>query len=134
MNKKSIVLVIIAALLVAALAVAYFLVRPGGTLGPKEFTLVIVHKDGSEKTVDMHSREEFLGAVLLDEGIVEGDMGDYGLYIKKVDGEKAVYEEDNAYWAFYVGDEYAPLGIDQTPIENGATYRLVYTENTGYGG
>lgn len=131
MNKKHIIWAIVAVLLVAALATAYFLTRPGGTLGPKEFTLVIVHKDGTEKTMDMHSREEFLGPVLQEKGIIEGDMGDYGLYIKKVDGEKAVYEEDNAYWAFYVGDEQAPRGVDQTPIENGATYRLVYTGNTG---
>lgn len=130
MNKK-ILWVIIAVLLVAALAVAYFLTRPSGTMGLKEFTLVIVHKDGVEKKMEMRSDAEFLGPVLQEKGIIEGDMGDYGLYIKKVDGEKAVYEEDNAYWAFYVGEEYAALGIDKTPIEDGATYKLVYTPDTG---
>ena len=44
-----------------------------------------------------------------------------------VDGEKAVYEEDNAYWAFYEGDAYAQLGIDLTPIADGAVYKLIYT-------
>ena len=132
MNKK-ILWVIIAVLLVAALAVAYFLTRPSGNDDLKDFTLVIVHKDGVEKKMEMRSDAEFLGPVLQEKGIIEGDMGDYGLYIKKVDGEKAVYEEDNAYWAFYVGDAYAPLGIDQTPIEAGVIYKLVYTADT-YGG
>lgn len=132
MNKK-ILWVIIAVLLVAALAVAYFLTRPSGNDDLKDFTLVIVHKDGVEKKMEMRSDAEFLGPVLQEKGIIEGDMGDYGLYIKKVDGEKAVFEEDGAYWAFYVGDAYAPLGIDQTPIEAGVTYKLVYTVDT-YGG
>ena len=132
MNKK-ILWVIIAVLLVAALAVAYFLTRPSGNDDLKDFTLVIVHKDGVEKKMEMRSDAEFLGPVLQEKGIIEGDMGDYGLYIKKVDGEKAVFEEDGAYWAFYVGDAYAPLGIDQTPIEAGVIYKLVYTADT-YGG
>ena len=31
------------------------------------------------------------------------------------------------YWAFYVGDEYASLGVDQTPIADGDSFSLVYT-------
>ena len=130
MNKK-ILWVIIAVLLVAAMAAAYFLTRPSGNDDLKDFTLVIVHKDGVEKKMEMRSDAEFLGPVLQEKGIIEGDMGDYGLYIKKVDGEAAIYEEDAAYWAFYVGEEYAMLGIDKTPIEDGATYKLVYTPDTG---
>ena len=48
--------------------------------------------------------------------------------IKVVDGEKAVFEEYNAYWVFYVDGQYASLGIDQTPIEEGKTYKLEYTK------
>ena len=133
MNKKILWAVIALVLVVAALAAAYFFTRPDTQEGMKDFTLVIVHKDGVEKKMEMRSDAEFLGPVLQEKGIIEGDMGDYGLYIKKVDGEKAIYEEDAAYWAFYVGDAYAPLGIDQTPIEAGVTYKLVYTVDT-YGG
>ena len=61
--KKKILWVIIAVVLVAAMAVAYFLVRPGGTLGPKDFTLVVVHKDGMEK--------RWLGRVALNGGVGE---------------------------------------------------------------
>ena len=52
---------------------------------------------------------------------------EYGLMITTVDGEQAVYETDGAYWAFYVGDEYASLGVDQTPIADGDSFSLVYT-------
>ena len=126
MNKKTVVSLIVLVVVVALIATAYFMFRPGGTLGPKAFTLEIVHADGQTKTLEITASEEFLGEYLINEGIIEGAEGPYGMYIAKVEGEKAVYEEDNAYWAFYVDGEYASLGVDQTPIENGKIYKLQY--------
>ena len=91
-----------------------------------QFTLEIVHANGEKKTISVATDEEILGEYLEKEGIIEGAEGQYGMYIAKVEGEKAVYEEDNAYWAFYVDGEYALKGVDQTPIENGKVYRLAY--------
>ena len=127
MNKKLLILVIALAVLVGALAAAYFLTRPQATDGMKSFTLEIVHGDKTVKSTVYQTAEEFLGAYLLAEGIIKGENGQYGLYITEVDGEKAVYEEDNAYWCLFVNGEYAQLGIDQTPIEEGAVYQLAYT-------
>jgi hypothetical protein len=97
------------------------------TEGEKSFTVTVVHADGSSKDFSYKSTELYVGAVLQAEGLIEGEEGEFGLYIKVVDGEKAVYEEDSAYWAFYVNGEYAAQGIDLTPIEDGATYSLEYT-------
>jgi hypothetical protein len=47
--------------------------------------------------------------------------------ITEVDGQKAVYAENKAYWAVYEGEEYAMQGIDTTPVVDGRTYKLVYT-------
>ena len=91
-----------------------------------QFTLEIVHKDGQKKTVPVATDEEILGVYLEKEGIIEGAEGPYGMYIAKVEGEKAVYEEDNAYWAFYIDGEYALTGVDQTQIESGKVYQLKY--------
>ena len=128
MNKKTWIVVAALVLVAALLVGVYFLTRPGTSTDNKAFTLEIVHGDGSTKTLTMESEEEYLGTYLQAEGIISGDMGQYGLYIKVVDGEKAVYEEDNAYWGFYVDGEYASLGIDQTPIEAGKAYKLEYTK------
>ena len=114
-------------LVVAALVGVYFATRPQVTAGEKSFTLVITHKDGSTKTEKFTTEAEYLGPFLEEKQLIKGEEGPYGIFIKEVEGEKAVYEEDNAYWAFYVGDEYASLGIDKTPIEDGATYKLIYT-------
>ena len=128
MNKKTLVIAIVVALVAALLVGVYFLTRPETSEGQKSFTLEIVHADGTTKKQSMKSDAEYLGAYLQEEGIISGEMGQYGLYIKVVDGEKAVYEEDNAYWGFYVDGEYATLGIDQTPIEEGKVYKLEYTK------
>ena len=51
-----------------------------------------------------------------------GDEGEYGLYVKTVNGITADYDKDGAYWAFYVNGEYASSGVDSTPIAEGESY------------
>ena len=126
-NKKIILAVIAAVLLVAVLIGAWALTRPETQKGAKTITVTVVHGDGSTKDFTYHTDEEYLGAVLMAEGLAEGEEGPYGLYIKVVDGEKAVYEEDNAYWSLYIGEEAALTGADQTPATDGGVYKLVYT-------
>ena len=91
------------------------------------FTVIVVHKDGSEKTFTYETNEKFVGPVLTADGLLEGNAGPYGLEITKVDGEQAIYSEDNAYWAVYEGEEYALQGIDTTPVKEGQVYKLVWT-------
>lgn len=93
----------------------------------RNFTVIVVHADGSEKTFTYESAETNVGPVLKEAGLIKGNDGPYGLEITEVDGEKAVYAEDGAYWAVYVGDEYALSGIDTTAITEGGVYKLVYT-------
>ena len=127
MNKK-VWIAIVAVVAVAALMLGVFLLtREDGVAGNKEITVTVVHKDGSEKTFQCRTQEEYLGPVLLAEKIVEGDMETYGLYIKYADGERAIYEQDGAYWALYVGEEAAVTGADAVVIHDGDTFKLVYT-------
>lgn len=86
-----------------------------------------MHSDGSEKLFTYHTDAEYLGEVIISEGLVVGEDGPYGLYIKEVDGEAAVYETDGAYWSLLIGGEYAMSGADTTPIADGDTFSLVYT-------
>ena len=93
----------------------------------KSFTVTVVYADGTSKDFSYESDEEFVGPVLQEAGLIEGNMGAYGLEIHTVDGIKATYTEDGAYWAVYEGEEYAMQGIDTTPIVDGGVYKLVYT-------
>lgn len=122
--------ILIAAALVAVMALllgVYFLTRPPVQEGSKTITVTVVHGNGTSKDFTYHTDEEYLGPVILDNGLVEGENGQFGLYIKVVDGEQAIYEVDNAYWSLYVGEEAAMQGADLTPIQDGGVYKLVYT-------
>ena len=99
----------------------------GSSAALKTFTVTVVHADGTNKDFTYETDEEFVGTVLQAEGLIQGEMGPYGLEIHTVDGEKAVYAEDKAYWAIYEGEEYAMQGIDTTPVVDGRVYKLVYT-------
>lgn len=72
--------------------------------------------------------EETVGAALLEVGLIEGDESDFGLYVKVVNGVKADYDADQAYWAFYVNGEFALSGVDTTEIEPGKIYAFIYTK------
>ena len=46
----------------------------------------------------------------------------------KVNGVTADYNVDGSYWAFYIDGAYAMTGLDDTPIDENATYSLVYSK------
>ncbi len=92
--------------------------------GATEFPFVICDKDGNKTAITVKTDKKMVGEALLDEKIVEGEMGDYGLYVKKVNGIVADYDADQTYWAFYIDDAYAMTGVDVTEITAGSTYMM----------
>lgn len=75
-------------------------------------------------TLTVKTDESMLGAALLAEGIIAGEEGPYGLYVKSVNGMTADYDVDQTYWALYIDGSYAMSGVDTTPIEAGKVYKL----------
>ena len=126
-TKKLLIAAVALVALIGIFVGVWLATRPATAQGAKTITVEVVHADESRKTFTYHTDEEFLGTVLQNEGLVEGDMGEFGLYIKVVDGETADFDTDGAYWAFYQGEEYAAQGVDTTPIQDGDTFSLVYT-------
>ena len=126
MNKKTILAIVALVVLIGIFLCVYVLTRPETQQGSKTITVIVVHKDGTEKTFTYHTDEEYLDKVLIAEGLMEGHEDQYGMVIDKVDGEAAIWETDNAYWSLYIGEEYATTGISMTPVYDGNTYKLVY--------
>ena len=85
---------------------------------------VVVEVIAEEKTITFTIKTDrsIVGDALTDHGLISGQEGAYGLYIKSVNGITADYDVDQTYWAFYVNGEYATAGVDTTTIEEGATY------------
>jgi len=92
--------------------------------GETVFYLEVVGKSGNTARFEVHTDSETVGEALLAAGLIAGDDGPYGLYVKTVNGETVVYEEDNMYWAFYVNGKYATKGVSDTAVEAGVTYAL----------
>jgi len=85
--------------------------------------------DNDDKTIwNVHTDDATVGAALLDVGLIEGAMFDFGLMVSHVNGIRADFVEDGAYWAFYIDGEMAMAGVDTTDIEEGVTYSFIYTE------
>ena len=92
--------------------------------GSKSFELTIEDKEGVIHSYRIHTNEEMVGFALIAHELIEGEQGQYGMYIKSVLGQTLDYETDGMYWAFYVNGEYALTGVDQTPIQADTAYLL----------
>lgn len=92
--------------------------------GAKEFSLEIVDGEGKSVNATVKTDKATVGEALLDLKLIAGDDGDYGLYIKCVNGITADYDVNRTYWAFYIDGEYAMSGVDTTDIVEGAKYAL----------
>ena len=125
-NKKTLLTVALLVVIVAAMLIAYFATRPQTSVGAKTYTVTVVHANGTEKSFTYHTDEEYLGYALEAEGLIQSNGADDGMF-HTVDGEKADWDINQSYWAFYEGEQYAMTGIYATPVSDGAQYKLVYT-------
>ena len=126
MNKK-LIIALTALVLVAALMVGvYFLTRPEVQEGSKTVTVTVIHKDKTQRVETYQTDEEYLGPLLVAKGLIpEGNIVS-GMF-DTVDGETAVWSDDEGWWAIYKGDEMTVTGINETPIADGDQFFLVYT-------
>lgn len=90
--------------------------------GEKSFTFTITDADGNETELTVNTDKTIVGEALQELGLLAGEEGPYGLYVKTVNGITYDYDADGKYWAFYINGEYAATGVDITEIENCATY------------
>ena len=88
----------------------------------QSFTFEVVDKDGNMTVFDITTDKATVGEALLEEGLIKGEDGQYGLYVTEVNGIVADYNIDQTYWAFYVDGAYASSGVDMTDVVDGATY------------
>lgn len=95
---------------------------------PITITLEVVGPDGSSKehTVNTDSSKN-LRQALEGAGLISGDEGPYGMYVKVVDGITADYNVDGSYWSL-TKDGVLCLGVDSTKIADGDHFEFTYTK------
>ena len=92
--------------------------------GATVFQFSVVDLEGNETKFEIHTDKTTVGDALLELGLIEGEDGPYGLYVKKVNGILADYDTDRTYWSLLINGEYAMTGVDATDVEAGATYTM----------
>ena len=129
MKKRNVLKLFVSVLLIAALAISIIGCSGGSASNPSEraepitFTFEVYLKDGSLKsTHEITTKKITVGDALLEKGLISGNVEQYGLYVKVVDGVTADYNVNGTYWAFYVDGEYAMSGVDSTEAEAGKIY------------
>ena len=112
-----------AALVVVALLLLgiWYVNRPQGQAGDKTITVEVVHADESSREFTYRTSEEFLGPVLIEEGLAQGEESTYGLFITTVDGETA---GGNQWWCITQDGQMVETGADTTPIADGDHFEL----------
>lgn len=99
------------------------------TLGEGKNTINLTVEARDKKIViTVKTDAETIGEALKENNLIEGEESDFGLYIKYVNGIRADYALDGAFWAFCKDGEMMEKGVDQTPVAKGENnYEFVYT-------
>ena len=101
----------------------------GKTLGEGNTSFLLeVSAGDTSVTFTVKTDEKMLGQALRDCGIVEGEEGPFGLYIKRVNGILADYDTDGSWWGLLVNGVSSPVGVDSVEIKEGSTYTLKYSK------
>lgn len=104
----------------------------GSIIGEGEKHIYVTATDSVNQeligTFEFYTDAENIGDALSEYGFISGDDGDYGLYVKVVNGVKAEYETDGTYWAFYVNGDLATTGVSSTPVEDEMSYMFQIEE------
>jgi len=122
-NKKKLLPATVLAVAAVLLLGLWYFTRPQAQVGDKTIVVEVVHGDQSAKEFTYQTDKEYLGQVLLDEKLAEGEQGQYGLFITVVDGEEAQADQ-NQWWCVTKGGEMVETGADATPIADGDHFEL----------
>ena len=99
-------------------------IENGATIGTgaKTFTVEVTDGEGKVTAFTVKSDAKTVGEALLALNVIAGDDGQYGLYVKTVNGITADYDKDQTWWGFYIDGVSASVGVDSTDIVDGSTY------------
>lgn len=95
--------------------------------GDKAVTVVVTAAEKSV-TFTLNTNADSLGDALSEFNLIKGDVGEFGLYLKEVNGIPADYDKDGYYWGFYQNGEYMMTGVDGTKIKGGEQFELIRTK------
>jgi len=128
MNKKALIGVVVIIVLVAVMGILYSVFREKPVQGSKSITIEVVDSKQESKIYELNTDAEYLQQAMDEaEGLEYGGYeSEYGFTITTINGVEADFTKNNAYWSFYVNDEYCNYGISEQPVEDGDAFKIAY--------
>ncbi len=97
--------------------------------GKTAFLFQVVDGDGNESWFEIHTDKTNLAEALLDEQLVAGSEGDYGLFVDTVCGLQVIWSEaEPFYWGLFENDEMAQTGVSSIEINPETVYAFKVTK------
>ena len=127
MNRKTGILAAALIILCAAAGILFQMNKPETVTGAKIIDVIVIHADQTENAFSYETDAEYLGEVLLENELAEGDITDYGLFISTVDGETADSSKQQ-WWCITKDGESVTTGADSLPIADGDQFELTLME------
>lgn len=94
------------------------------TLGKGEKTVSFtVEVEEQIITITLKTDKTTLGEAMYEHGLLNDPA-----FFDTLNGIKADWNKDQAYWAFYQGEDYMTVGVNETEIKDGDSYRFVYSK------
>lgn len=98
------------------------------TLGDGEHTLSLsLEMEGKIILLTIQTNAKNVKDALLENGLIEGEQQAIGYLMTHLNGVRADYEKDGAYWLFCQNGEALMYGIDSAAITGDVSYEFVYT-------
>lgn len=125
-TKKIVIGLLILIVIASVMTLLYYQFKPKTTLGSKSITVEVKLDDGTSKSFDIKTDEEYLRGTLEQIGLISGDESEYGLFVKTVDGRTAD-DSKQEWWCFTSQGETINTSVDQTPIKDGDHFEITLT-------
>ena len=128
MNKKALLGIAAVVILVAVMGILYTVFREKPVEGSKSITIEVINSKAESTVYELNTDAEYLQQAMEEaEGLeFAGDETEYGLTIHTINGEKADFTTDAAYWSFYVNGGYCNYGVSAQPVQDGDAFQIIY--------
>ncbi|MBE6680780.1 MAG: DUF4430 domain-containing protein [Ruminococcaceae bacterium] len=123
--KKKIIAICAIVLTIALMAGVYLIFGQKLQKGVKQITVEVVYQDGSEE-YKIKTKAETLETAMKEADGLKFETKDGMVMV--INGVRADYNLDGAYWAIYVNDGYGNYGISEQPVTDGDCFRFEYTK------
>lgn len=128
MKKKGLIVALSIVLVVIIVAFAALIIKEKDNVqtGEKIISVTIVNKDKTQKLFKISTDAENLGDALLERNLVTEAEHKTGYYTV-INGIRADYTLDKAWWCFTQNGEMTTVGANDLPIKDGDSFEITHT-------